>query len=190
MYVCVCVCVCIQEELVAQGKTVLCVDIDCVMCADFRDLSIWRNVSVLDLKMWALVDFYRSFMCGASVKTRCLFLMEQPLYASTVRPSCQPAHPAHSYSSAKTQLGGHLPSPLKVPSSPTIQLGASPLVSPWAPRHQILPTFPATRIATSSMMCSQCLLTNGSVSDFLTDILGRGLRFYVVIRIRPQCLSA
>ena len=40
MYVCVCVCVCIQEEQVAQGKTVLCVDIDCVMCADFRDLSI------------------------------------------------------------------------------------------------------------------------------------------------------
>ena len=38
--VCVCVCICIQEEQVAQGKTVLCVDIDCVMCADFRDLSI------------------------------------------------------------------------------------------------------------------------------------------------------
>ena len=101
-----------------------------------------------------------------------------------------PTHPAHSYSSVKTQLRGHLPSPLKVPSSPTIQVGAPPLVSPWAPRRQILPTFPAARIVTSSMMCSQCLLTNGSVSDFLTDILGKGLRFYVVIRIRPQCSSA
>ena len=36
----VCVCVYKQEEQSAQGKTVLCVDIDCVMCADFRDLSI------------------------------------------------------------------------------------------------------------------------------------------------------
>lgn len=37
---CVCVYVCIQEEEAAKGKTVLCVDIDCVMRADFRDLSI------------------------------------------------------------------------------------------------------------------------------------------------------
>lgn len=34
------VCLCVLEQETAQGKTALCVEIDCVMCADFRDLSI------------------------------------------------------------------------------------------------------------------------------------------------------
>lgn len=149
-------------------------------------------MSVLDLKTWVLVDFYRSFICWAFVKTCCLshgttplchhceIQLSAPLTQLTpihlLRPSLGATSSAFSKSSPT--------------SSPTIQVGAPPLVSPWAPRHQILPTFPAARIATSSMMCNQCLLTDGSVSDFLTDILGKGLCFYVVIRIRPQCLSA
>lgn len=147
------------------------------VCLRFEDGCLWISTGGL--------------FCWAFVKTRCLFLMEQPFYATIVRSNCQP----HSLSSflltfEEPAWGPSPPgSPLEGPSSPTIQVGAPPLVSPWAPHHQILPTFPAARIEASSMMCNHCLLTNESVSDFLTDILGKGLCFQVVIRIRPQCLS-
>ena len=89
--------------------------------------------------------------------------MEQPLYATTMRSNCQP----HSLSSFllifEDPAWGPPPpgSPLEAPSRPTIRVGAPPLVSPWAPHHQILPTFPATRIAASEWcVISVCSLMN------------------------------
>ena len=147
-------------------------------------------MSVLDLKTDACGFLQELYSAGPLLRHAVSFSWNNPLcHHREIQLS------AHSLSSFlltfEDPAWGPPPpgSPLEGPSSPTIQVGAPPLVSPWAPHHQILPTFPAARIEASSMMCNQCLLTKESVSDFLTDILGKGLFFQVVIRIRPQCLS-
>ena len=76
------VCMCEQEEEAAYGRTVLCVDIDCIMCADFKDLSICRNVSVLDLKTLGACKFLQEPYSAGPLLISAFFLVEKALYAT------------------------------------------------------------------------------------------------------------
>ena len=137
--VCVCVCVCVYKRIKPpRVKTIVCVDTDCVMCTSFRDLTISRNVSILDVKTWGTYTFLREpFSMGS------LFMYAGGFFSwnhPSMLPYVQTQAPSSLLQLIPAHLSGFGATSFKVflepPPVSQSGEGVPPLASQWPTRVQ------------------------------------------------------